>query len=82
VLPLWRVVQGHLGWEPGKAVDPDVRQMLQGLASTIQGLAALRTHQGSAHGRGPDAPIVEARHARLAVHSAHTLVVFVMESNA
>lgn len=80
VLPLWRIVQSHLGLEPGKAVDPHVRQVLQGLASTIQGVAGLRSNLGSAHGRGPGAPTVEPRHARLAVHAAHTVVGFVLET--
>lgn len=80
VLPLWKVVQGHLGLEPGKATDPDDRKMLQGLATTIDGIAGRRTKAGSAHGRSPGAPTVEARHARLAVHAAHTIVRFVMES--
>jgi len=81
VLPLWKVVQGHLGFEPGKASDPDDRKILQGLATTVDGIAARRSKSSSAHGRGPGAPPVEPRHARLAVHAAHTIVRFVMESN-
>ena len=71
VLPLWKFVL-----EPAKATDPHVRQVLQGAASTIQGIAGMRSNTGSAHGRGPGAPLVEPRHARLAVHAAHTIVVF------
>ncbi len=80
VLPLWKVVQGHLGLKPKNAVDPDDRKMLQGLATTIDGIAGRRTKAGSAHGRGPGARAVEPRHARLAVHAAHTIVRFVIES--
>jgi len=80
VLPLWRTVQAHLGWQPGSATDQHVRQVLQGLASSLQGIAGLRTNVGSAHGHGPGVQAVEPRHARLAVHAAHTLVVFVLES--
>jgi len=80
VLPLWRVVQSHLGLEPGNAIDPDDRNMLQGLATSIHGIAGRRTRGGSAHGRAPGTPTVEPRHARLAVHAAHTIVTFVMES--
>jgi len=76
VLPLWKVVQAHLGLGPAKATDPHVRQVLQGAASTIQGIAGMRSNTGSAHGRGPGAPLVDPRHARLAVHAAHTIVVF------
>lgn len=80
ILPLWKVVQGHLGMEPAKMSDPHVRQVLQGIASAVHGIAGMRSNAGSAHGRGPGAPIVEPRHARLAVHAAHTVVVFVLES--
>jgi hypothetical protein len=80
VLPLWKIVQAHLGAQPGNATDPHVRQIQQGLSSALQGIAGLRSNAGSAHGRGPGAPAVEARHARLAVHAAHTLVVYILES--
>ena len=80
VLPLWRVVQGHLGLEPGSVADQYVRQILQGQATSIHGIAGLRSNAGSAHGRGPGGPAVEPRHARLAIHAAHTLVVFILES--
>ena len=82
VLPLWKVVQGHLGLEPGKTTDPDDRKMLQGFLTAIDGIAGRRTKTSSAHGRGPGAAVVEPRHARLAVHAAHTVVTFIMESRA
>jgi hypothetical protein len=78
--PLWKVVQAHLRIEPENATDPHVRQVLQGVASSVHGIAGMRSNTGSAHGRGPGAPTVEPRHARLAVHAAHTVVVFVLES--
>ncbi len=80
ILPLWRVIQAHLQMQPGKASDQHVRQVLQGVSSAVQGIAGMRSNTGSAHGHGPGAPIVEPRHARLAVHAAHTVVVFVLES--
>jgi hypothetical protein len=80
VLPLWREVQTHLGLKPGSISDQHVRQIVQGLSSSIQGIAGLRSNVGSAHGQGPGAPRVEPRHARLAVHAAHTVVVFLLES--
>lgn len=54
--------------------------ILGGLGAVVDGIGALRTHAGSAHGRGRRAYRVEARHARLAVHAAHTLVVFGIET--
>jgi abortive infection Abi-like protein len=70
ILPLWKPVQEHLQMQPGKSSDPHVRQVPQGVASTIHGIAGMRSNTGSAHGRGPGAPTVEPRHARLAVPGA------------
>ena len=77
---LWKVVAGNLGFNPSRLEDDDLKRILSGLASIVDGLGALRTHAGSAHGRGRTRYKLSPRHARLAVHSAHTLVIFVMES--
>jgi Abortive infection C-terminus len=78
--PLWKVVQGHLGIAPTALLEEDLKKILGGLAAIVDGVGAFRTHAGDAHGRGPRAPSVEARHARLAVHGAHTVVTFVLET--
>ena len=78
---LWTVVRRHLDFEPGTRDDDDIRKILQGLASVVDGIGALRTHSGSAHGRdGRTSYRVQARHGRLAIHAAHTLAVFVIET--
>jgi hypothetical protein len=46
----------------------------------VDGVANVRTALGSAHGRGRKRYRVKARHARLAIHSAHTLVLFLIET--
>ncbi len=79
--PLWTVIRKHLDFDPGSKDDDDVRKILQGLASVVDGIGALRTHSGSAHGRdGRKAYRIQARHGRLAVHAAHTLALFVIET--
>jgi Abortive infection C-terminus len=78
--PLWKVVQGHLGIAPTAALDDDLKKVLGGLAAIVDGVGAFRTHAGDAHGRGPGAPSIEPRHARLAVHAAHTVVTFILET--
>jgi hypothetical protein len=80
IRPLGKVVQDHLGLGPRSVVTDDLKQILGGLATVLNGVGDLRTHAGSAHGRGHDAFTVEPRHARLAVHAAHTLVNFVFET--
>jgi len=78
--PLWTEVAQHLGLSPAQIADDDLKRILSGLFSIANGIAALRTHEGSAHGHGPKNYRLEARHARLAVHAAHTMAVFVLET--
>jgi hypothetical protein len=80
IRPLWKIVQEHLGLGPRSAATADLRQILGGLATVLNGVGDLRTHAGTAHGRGHEKFPVEPRHARLAVHAAHTLVNFVLET--
>lgn len=78
--PTWAIVRNSLNFDPGKIEDRDLKEILSGLAAVIGGIGALRTHASSAHGAGKKVYKVEPRHARLAVHSAHTLALFVLES--
>lgn len=78
---LWPEVAKHLGLSPKDVADDDLKRILQGLYSIGDGVAALRTHEGSAHGRSDGrAYRVAPRHARLAVHAAHTMAMFVLET--
>ena len=78
--PIWSVVRKHLGFDPSTVEDQDLQQILSGLISVTDGVGNLRTHASSAHGAGRKAYKIEPRHARLAVHAAHTVVLFVLES--
>jgi hypothetical protein len=86
VLPLWKVIRTHLSLNPGDFQDENLRKILSGLASTIDGIAGLRTSAGSAHGRdarsgsGTKRYKITPRHARIAAHSAMSLAVFFMET--
>jgi hypothetical protein len=77
---LWPMVAQHLGLSPKDVADDDLKQILSGLYSISSGVAALRTHEGSAHGRGKRTYKIAPRHARLAVHAAHTMAMFVLET--
>lgn len=83
---LWSETAKHLQLQPGQLADDDLKRILQGLASIADGVAAVRTHEGSAHGRsGHEHPgkkryRLMPRHARLAVHAAHTMAMFVLET--
>lgn len=80
IKPLWTVVSKDLKLSPDTVEDDDLKRILSGLTSIIDGIGAYRTHAGSAHGHTHRKYRVAPRHARLAVHSAHTLCLFVMET--
>ena len=78
--PVWTVVRKHLGFDPGAIEDQDLQQILSGIISVVDGIGALRTHASSAHGAGKKSYKLEPRHARLAIHGAHTVALFILES--
>lgn len=82
---LMKALQDVLGLSPGRTdlpadVADDVRQVLSGLTTTAKGIGALRTHGGDVHGRERGRKSVDARIARLAVHSASTVALFLIET--
>jgi len=82
---LAKEVSKHLNLSAGRKDLPldhehDIRQILSGLISVVAGIGALRTHAGDAHGRGKIRPNVDARIARLAIHSASTISIFYIET--
>jgi hypothetical protein len=80
IKPLWKVVKKDLNLDPALVTDDDLKTILSGLAAIVEGTGSLRTHKGSAHGRGKTAYRVKSRHARLAAHAAFTLASFVLEA--
>ncbi len=78
--PVWTVVRKDLGFDPGAVEDQDLQVILTGLLALVDGIGALRTHASSAHGAGKKQYKLEPRHARLAVHAAHTVTLFILES--
>ena len=78
--PVWTVVRKDLGFDPGVVEDQDLQTILSGLLAIVDGIGALRTHASSAHGAGKTQYKLEPRHARLAIHAAHTVTLFILES--
>lgn len=78
--PVWTVVRKDLGFDPGTVEDQDLQVILTGLLAIVDGIGALRTHASSAHGAGRKQYKLESRHARLAIHAAHTVALFILES--
>ena len=63
-----------------KASDT-IKRLLSNLATITQGVAELRNHYGTGHGKTADAKGLEPRHAKLAVGAASTLAVFLAETH-
>lgn len=78
--PIWSIVRKDLGFDPSQVEDRDLKEILSGLIAVVNGVGALRTHASSAHGSGKKSYNVEPRHARLTIHSAHTVVLFILET--
>lgn len=78
--PLWNAVAKHIGLAPSPQTEQDIQKILSGFYSVVDGIACLRTHDGSAHGQERRNYKVQPRHARLAIHAAHTLVLFGLET--
>ena len=85
--PLWNETAKQLGIDPKNIEDESLLKIVSGLFNIVDGIGNLRTQKGSAHGRGneensitPKSYRLEPRHARLAVHAAHTVTLFAIET--
>ncbi|WP_425073420.1 abortive infection family protein [Sagittula sp. S175] len=65
---------------PSGEIEADVRTVLSALANVVQGIGALRTHAGSAHGRERGFRRLDPRIARLSVSSASSIALFLLET--
>lgn len=80
IKPLWKVVRKDLNLDPAIVDDDDLKTILGGLAAIVEGTGSLRTHKGSAHGRGKTTYALKPLHARLAAFAAFTLASYVLEA--
>ena len=78
--PVWNLLRKHFGIDPSVVEDQDLQKIITGLCSVVDGVGALRTHASTAHGNSHKRYNIEPRHARLAVHSAHTITMFILET--
>ena len=82
---LYKEIREPLGLSPNKdipdtEIEADVRTILSALFNTVQGIGALRTHAGSAHGRERGFRRLDPRIARLAVSTATSTALFLIET--
>ncbi len=77
---LFTVVRKDLNITTDTIEDEDILKIISGVLSVVDGISSLRTHASSAHGAGIKTYTLEPRHARLAIHSSHTIALFLLES--
>jgi hypothetical protein len=75
---LWNVASGN--FSPRSSLDDDIKKILSGAVSIIDGTDSLRSRTGFAYSKDRDASRVEPRHARLAINAAYLLATFVIET--
>lgn len=76
----WKIVKADLGLDASVLEERDLQEIVSGIMATVNGIGALRTHTSSAHGAGKRPYKLKPRHARLAIHAAHTIAAFVLET--
>ena len=77
---LVKAVSDNLDLSPEKHADPDLKQLLGGLANAAAGIAVIRTKYSAFHGKSPTQRRLVGRHARLAVNSAAAVGLFLVET--
>lgn len=77
---LYRLVAKELNLAPNQHTQEVFKQILGGVTSVVNGLAAVRNRLGDAHGQGKMPVRPAARHAQLAVNLAGSASLFLIES--
>lgn len=82
---LYRSVRDPLGLDPMKEglapqIIGDVKKVLSGLITSVEGIGGLRTHSGGAHGKEKGFKRIDGRIAKLAIHSSSAVALFLIET--
>jgi hypothetical protein len=79
--PLWEKVASHMGIRQ-KIEHEELAKIVSGLNKIVDGIIDLRNGKSSSHGKSESqikAYTILPRHARLAIHSAHTISAYLLE---
>lgn len=80
---LWDIfIQNNFKMHPEELNCNDLKKIATGLYNIIHGTASLRNKKSSAHGKSEEefqTINITPRHARLAIHAAHTLSAYILE---
>lgn len=77
---LYRATTKSLALAPEPQMEVQIKRILGGCTSAVEGLGSLRNRGGDAHGKGRTTYKLGARHASLAVNLAGTAATFLMET--
>lgn len=77
---VWPMVRKNLGLDPSLLEDDDLKKVLSGMISVVDGIASFRTHASTAHAQGRKRYALQSRHARLVVNAASTVAAFILET--
>lgn len=77
---LYRSTAEVLQLSPSQQTEEIFKQVMGGCFSVVQGLGAIRSKHGDAHGKGLKLPPPESRHAELAINLAGTMASFLIKS--
>ncbi len=79
---LWQQVVKHIGIDPKKLDDKDLKKIASGLFSIVDGTMYLRNKKSAAHGKSEEQlrqNTIRPCDARLAIHAAHTISAYILE---
>ncbi len=79
---LWQKVVEHIGIHPKELDNKDLKRIASGLFNIVDGTMHLRNKKSAAHGKSEEQVrqnTIRPRHARLAIHAAHTVSAYVLE---
>jgi hypothetical protein len=77
---LYRKAAEILAIAPSNYSDEQIRRILGGATSVVEGIGGLRNQHGDAHGKGRRGYRLSDRHAALAVNMAGTMALFLMQT--
>ncbi len=80
IQPLVFAVLKELELAPDQHSEVEIKRILGGLFNVAAGIGVLRTKYGDVHGKGKEFTVLLSRHARLAVNSASTIGLFLLET--
>lgn len=79
---LWKLAAAQIGLKAEDLDNKDLKKIASGLHSIVDGIAHLRNAKSGAHGKSEEqrqSINIRPRHARLAIHAAHTVAAYVLE---